>query len=280
MAFTWSDIQRNRLWELDAADSEISMEFESSEDRDRSYQKFELKLVKAHRKRLQVFREETRRPAHCILEENLVSTLVKNDFSQVSTPIIMAKGLLSKMGINETHPLSSQVFWVDSKKCLRPMLAPHLYFVLKDLLRLFEKPVRIFEVGPCFRKETQGGQHANEFTMLNIAEFGLPEEQRYDRLMELISIVTEAAGIKDYKIESETSEVYGETIDVVSTEGDIELASGAMGPHLLDKAWKITDTWVGVGFGLERLLMVREKSKNLARMGRSLTYLDGVRLNI
>ncbi|MCF8067418.1 MAG: hypothetical protein K9L30_02410 [Desulfobacterales bacterium] len=280
MAFTWSDIQRNRLWELDAEDSEISMAFDSVGDRDRVYQKLESKLIKAHRKRLRFFREETRRPTHCILEDTLVSTLVKNDFSQVSTPIIMAKGLLSRMGINETHPLSSQVFWVDSKKCLRPMLAPHLYFVLKDLLRLFEKPVRIFEIGPCFRKETQGGRHANEFTMLNITEFGLPEEQRHDRLMELISIVTKAAGIKNYKIEAETSEVYGETIDVVSTEGDIELASGAMGPHPLDQAWKITDTWVGVGFGIERLLMVRENSRNLARMGRSLTYLDGVRLNI
>jgi phenylalanyl-tRNA synthetase alpha chain len=38
--------------------------------------------------------------------------------------------------------------------------------------------------------------------------------------------------------------------------------------------------WVGIGFGLERLLMVAGNSSNLAKMGRSLTYLDGIRLNI
>jgi phenylalanyl-tRNA synthetase alpha chain len=53
-----------------------------------------------------------------------------------------------------------------------------------------------------------------------------------------------------------------------------------MGPHVLDRAWQITDAWVGIGFGLERLLMVAEKSQSLGKMGRSLAYLDGIRLNI
>jgi phenylalanyl-tRNA synthetase alpha chain len=60
----------------------------------------------------------------------------------------------------------------------------------------------------------------------------------------------------------------------------VEVGSAAMGPHPLDRPWKITDTWVGIGFGLERLLMVAQNSSNLAKMGRSLTYLDGIRLNI
>ena len=60
------------------------------------------------------------------------------------------------MTITEDHPLFSQVFWLDSDRCMRPMLAPHLYYVLVDLLRLWEKPVRIFEIGMCYRKETKG----------------------------------------------------------------------------------------------------------------------------
>ena len=73
--------------------------------------------------------------------------------------------------------------------------------------------------------------------------------------------------------------VDGETMDVVAP-GDVELASGAIGPHALDRAWKITENWVGIGFGIERLLMVADKSHNLSSVGRSITYLDGVRLNI
>ncbi|MEJ2023485.1 MAG: pyrrolysine--tRNA(Pyl) ligase large subunit, partial [Deltaproteobacteria bacterium] len=81
-------------------------------------------------------------------------------------------------------------------------------------------------------------------------------------------------------LETEESEVYGETLDVVSKGTNIELGSGAMGPHPLDRAGKITDTWVGIGFGLERLLMASEGKASLGRMGRSLTYLDGIRLNV
>ena len=90
----------------------------------------------------------------------------------------------------------------------------------------------------------------------------------------------QAAGIEDYHLVAETSEVYGETIDVEAGADRLEVASGAMGPHPLDRAWKIAEPWVGIGFGLERLLMVTENAKNLASMGRSLAYLDGIRLNI
>ena len=169
------------------------------------------------------------------------------NFVQVTTPTILSKGLLKKMSIDDTHPLTSQIFWLDKDKCLRPMLAPHLYFVLQDLLRIWEKPVRIFEIGSCFRKESHGARHSN---------------------------------VDDYIIQSESSAVYGETIDILDGRNRLELGSAAMGPHVLDRAWQITDAWVGIGFGLERLLMVAEGSQSLGKMGKSLAYLDGIRLNI
>ena len=181
------------------------------------------------------------------------------------------------MSIDDDHPLASQIFWLGRDKCLRPMLAPHLYFVLKDLLRIWEKPVRIFEIGSCFRKESQGAQHSNEFTMLNLVEMGLDEVQRQARLEEMTALVTAAAGVDDYIIQTEHSAVYGETIDILAGQDRLEIGSAAMGPHVLDQAWQITDAWMGIGFGLERLLMIAEKSTSMGKMGRSLAYLDGVR---
>jgi phenylalanyl-tRNA synthetase alpha chain len=95
----------------------------------------------------------------------------------------------------------------------------------------------------------------------------------------MADLVTRAAGIDEYRLEAEDSTVYGETMDVVSSDG-LELGSGAMGPHPLDRAWRITDTWVGIGFGLERLLMTARGGNSIGKMGRSLAYLDGVTLNI
>jgi pyrrolysyl-tRNA synthetase-like protein len=276
----WTEIQHTRLIELAADDAALAMQFESAPARDKAYQQLEKQLVQVQRQKLQELRDGPRRPKLCRLESRLTEVLIQNNFVQVTTPTILSKGLLAKMSIDDDHPLASQVFWLGKDKCLRPMLAPHLYFVLKDLLRLWEKPVRIFEVGSCFRKESQGAQHSNEFTMLNLVEMGLAEDQRQPRLEEMAALVTAAAGIDDYIIQTESSAVYGETIDILAGEDRLEIGSAAMGPHVLDQAWQVTDAWMGIGFGLERMLMIAENSRSLGKMGRSLGYLDGIRLNI
>ncbi len=279
MAITWSETQTNRLKALDAVQAQLSKQFDDQEQRDRAFQALEGALAKQRRNDLEEMRKVHGRPELCRLETRLTETLVKSGFVQVVTPTILSRGLLAKMGITEDHDLFSQVFWLDRDRCLRPMLAPHLYYVIKDLLRLWEKPVGIFEIGSCFRKESQGARHSNEFTMLNLCEFGLPEEDRGRRIREMAELVTRTAGIDDYRLDSAESTVYGETVDVVSRDG-LELGSGAVGPHALDSAWRITDTWVGIGFGLERLLMTVRGGDSIGKMGRSLAYLDGITLNI
>ncbi|UCD82679.1 MAG: hypothetical protein JSW26_14980 [Desulfobacterales bacterium] len=280
MSIAWTEIQHARLIELAADERELDTQFDSAAGRDKAFQQLERRLVKVQRQKLQRLRDGHRRPGLCRLESRLTEILVHNNFVQVATPTILSKGLLARMSIDDDHPLASQIFWLGKDRCLRPMLAPHLYYVLKDLLRLWEKPVRIFEIGSCFRKESQGAQHSNEFTMLNLVEMGLPQDKRQARLEELAALVARAAGIDDYIIQTESSTVYGETIDILAGEKRVEVGSAAMGPHVLDQAWQITDAWVGIGFGLERLLMVAEKSNSLGKMGRSLAYLDGIRLNI
>ncbi|SDF58435.1 pyrrolysine--tRNA(Pyl) ligase large subunit [Sporomusa acidovorans] len=278
MAVTWTEIQRKRLMELNATETQRQMTFATAKERDEDFKRQESILIGAAKLRLEHLRSEKKRPSLSLLASKLVTALNNNGFVQVTTPIILAKSLLAKMTIDEEHELFSQVFWLDDKKCLRPMLAPNLYYISKDLMRLWEKPVRIFEIGSCFRKESQGNNHLNEFTMLNLVEWGLPEETRHERLAELAAIVMQAAAIDGYRIEQTSSVVYGDTLDVMA--GDIELGSGAMGPHFLDGKWGIVSTWVGIGFGLERLVMVKEGGQNVRSTGKSLSYLDGVRLNI
>jgi len=278
--FSYSETQKRRLKELGADPVESEKTFPTREEREQQFQAVERDLVKGERRRLQQFCQETRRSRVAQLERNLADALVEAGFVEVRSPLIISGSALAKMGIDESHPLYSQVFWVDPKKCLRPMLAPNLYSVARDLLRINEGVVRIFEIGSCFRKESQGARHANEFTMLNLAEFGLPEASRRARLEELANLVIDCAGTRDAGFEIETSEVYGDTIDVVHKPSGLELASGAMGPHPLDSKWRINSTWVGVGFGLERLVMVEDKDGSMGSLSRSLSYIDGIRLNI
>jgi len=277
---SWSEIQVRRLLDLDAVETELNAQFESVAQRNKRFQELESRLVQQQHHHLKELREIHLRPGLCRLESTLIEVLVRKGFVQIVTPTIMSRGLLERMSIGADHPLNDQIFWLDKDKCLRPMLAPHLYYVLKDLLRLWESPVRVFEVGSCFRKESQGSQHSNEFTMLNLAEMGLNKESRQARIEELAALITETAGVREYRLESQKSVVYGETIDIVAGDQGIEVGSAAMGPHELDRAWRISVPWVGIGFGLERLLMIANGGRSLGRMARSLTYLDGVRLNI
>jgi pyrrolysyl-tRNA synthetase-like protein len=277
---TWSETQLRRMKELGASAHRLKRTFTTAAARDAAFQRLAAELVRRERERLAEFRTRGLRPRVCRLESRLTEMLTGRGFVQVSTPVLMARGHLAKMAITPRHPLFKQVFWIDRNRCLRPMLAPHLYGLLQNLLRLWEKPVRLFEVGPCFRKEGRGAQHAAEFTMLNLVEAGLPPGERESRLSQFAAWVAAAANLSDYRVAPTHSEVYGDAIDILAGERQLEVGSAAMGPHALDHAWRITGTWVGIGFGLERLVMAADKVDSLGRLGRSLAYLDGIRLNI
>lgn len=194
--------------------------------------------------------EERHMPKLCALRRDLEQALCSNGFTEVTTPVLISKKFLDRMTIDDTHPLNAQVFWVDQKTCLRPMLAPNLYDVSKRLMRVAKLPLRVFEIGACFRKESEGRSHLREFTMLNLVEWGTPEAERIDRLKTLGDLVLQAAGIQSYRLEREHSAIYGDGLDIVSPEG------------------------------LERLLMYREKAQGIHRFSKSIAYLDGARLNI
>jgi len=277
MNISFSKVQKQRLRELDAPVDFQEKSFSSVQDRDKAFRNIEQLLVRQAKQHLLEVRNVHHRPALCELETKLTDVLIKNGFFQVITPIILAKGLLAKMSITPERPLFKQVFWVSDDKCLRPMLAPNLYYLLAEFARLYDKPIRAFEVGPCFRKDSKGGHHLNEFTMLNLVELGSPEEGGRQRLEELAAIVMDAAEIKDYQLTSTCNEVYGETIDVVA---GLEVGSGVIGPNALESQWGGGDPWGGIGFGLERLVMVNKGYQNIQRVGRALIYFDGVRLNI
>ena len=167
------------------------------------------------------------------------------------------------------------MFFVDDKRCLRPMLAPNLYVVMRKLRDHTDGPVKIFEMGSCFRKESKSNVHLEEFTMMNLVDMG-PDGDPMECLKSYIADVMDAAGL-EYTLSREESDVYVETLDV-NVNGE-EVASGAIGPHILDPAHDVHEPWAGVGFGLERLLMLKNGKSNAKKMGKSNTYLDGFKID-
>jgi len=276
----WTDTQARRLKELGVDLQKIGVEFSGALDQNRLFQQIEKKQVKAQRAKLSDLLTHGKKTHMESLMENLGQVLHHQGFIRVTTPVIITKASLERMTIDEDHPLFRQVFWINEKQCLRPMLAPSLYSLMVDFARLNHRPVRFYEMGSCFRKESDGARHNSEFTMLNLVEMGIPMENRQDRLKELAALIAKTAGINDYCFEDEDSKVYGTTLDVVAGPQKIEVASGAIGPHPLDAAWDITDTWVGMGFGVERLLMISKGDTFIGKWGKNLSYLDGIRLSI
>ena len=271
--------QRERLAELDAAPDILAMEFDTTEARNAEFRKIETSMAKAARERLKDLVEDRKITFTEEVSRKLQDWLLRDGYTKVSTPTIITRQMLEKMTIDEFHHLSEQVFWLDRKRCLRPMLAPNLYVMMRELKRITNEPVKIFEIGSCFRKESQGAKHMNEFTMLNCVELGVIEDgKQVEALKEMAHSAMAALGIEDYKLVVEESTVYGSTVDI-EIDG-IEVASGSYGPHFLDKQWGVFDTWVGIGFGVERLAMAMSKSKTIKRYGRSISFIDGQPLNI
>ena len=256
-------------------DADPDMVFASSAERDREFAWIFSELV---RKNEAIVQDMVTRPKHNVLsalEKRLASSLIGKGFIEVRTPIIISKASLGRMTVTEDSELYGQVFPIDTKRCLRPMLAPNLYTMMRKLRSRTDGPVRIFEIGPCFRKESKSGEHLEQFTMLNLVELGPPGDPA-DRLNEHIATVMGAAGLK-FTTSEETSEVYGRTLDVIVN--GTEIASGAVGPHPLDGAHKIYEPWCGIGFGMERMLMSLQRKNNIRKAAASLTYLNGERIS-
>jgi phenylalanyl-tRNA synthetase alpha chain len=272
----YTEAQKQRLKELMLEEEALESVFQSPQEREEVFKAVSSKLITKNKDRLKTLRLKHQRPALRRIESKLASCLTAEGFTEVITPSILAKGLLMRMNIHPNNQLWDQIFWVDEDHCLRPMLAPNLYFLLGHLSRIWPKPIRIFEVGSCFRKESKGAHHLAEFTMLNLVELA-PLKDAAERLKELICRLMEILDIK-YELSNKKSECYGSTLDV-NVEG-VEVGSGVVGPHILDKNWDVHDAWAGIGFGLERLIMAKEGFINIKRVGRSLVYLDGARLDI
>ena len=276
MGFTATQAQRLR--ELGAAAGVVDETFPDAAARNVAFKRLEDELTRAGRERLLELRAGGRAPQLLELEADLGAAVRGAGFVEVATPHIITADALAKMGIEHGHPLREQVFWLEDKRCLRPMLAPNLYTLLRRLGRIYTRPFGIFEIGTCFRRDTKGASHLNEFTMMNLVELGRPQAEGRARLEELAALVMAAARIADYQLVPTDSEVYGEMLDV--EVGGSEVCSATVGPLPMDSNWGIVEPWVGLGFGLERLLMAREGHTGIERAGRSLSYVDAVRLNI
>ena len=251
-------------------------EFATPAERDAAFRTEEKKAIKANRMQLRAMRDSADPVLVNALAADISAFLRERGFMEVSTPIIIPKAFLERMTIDDEHSLHDQVFWVDGKSCLRPMLACGLYDVSRRLIDILGTPLSVFEIGPCFRKESRGARHLGCFTMVNFVEWGIPEEQKQGRVEAIVAELMDMLQL-EYRIVEEDSTVYGKTFDV-EVDG-LELASGAFGPHPLDVAWDITTTWLGVGMGLERAVCLREGIDNIQRVGRSLHYHNGASLN-
>lgn len=276
MKVTLSSTQKQRLLELDAEPEELALSFASESERSVYFNHLAKELSERNVDILTRLRTGLRRPILIRVAAQVAEALVEAGFVEVTTPAFLARGLLKKMNIAEDDPLWKQIFWIDENRCLRPMLAPNLYFLLGHLQRLWPRPICLFEIGSCWRKESKGSQHMEEFTMLNLVELGCLGKPQ-ERLVEMADLVMGTFGLS-YDLVKESSQVYGFTMDVI--RDGVEVASGATGPHPLDGNWNISESWAGLGVGLERVAMLITGNGNVHRVGRSLIYLDGARLNI
>ena len=274
--------QSERLNELNCSIDEQDREFETKEERNEHFRKLEKELTRYARNDIFDLLESRHITKYRITGNKMADWLMEEGFTEVITPTIISRDSLKKMGIDSGSQFLDQVFWVDGKHCLRPMLAPNLYVEMRELLRITKKPVKIFEMGSCFRKESQGAQHLNEFTMLNLVELAAVKDgEQLAELERLALNAMEALGLKEgeYEFVQEDSEVYGKVSFDILING-MEVASGSYAPHFLDANWGVFDTWVGIGFGIERLTMALDKGRTIKRYGRTLSFIDGEPLNI
>jgi pyrrolysyl-tRNA synthetase len=257
--------------QLDRVETLLSPGDQISLNAAKSFRELESELLVRRKSDLQRIYSDERENYLGKLERDITKFFVDRGFLEVKSPILIPAEYVERMGIDSDSELSKQVFRVDKNLCLRPMLAPNLYNYLRKLDKVLPDPVKIFEIGPCYRKESDGKEHLEEFTMLNFCQMGSGCTR--ENLEALIREFLEYLEI-DFEIVGDTCMVYGDTLDVM--HGNLELSSAVVGPIPLDREWGIDKPWIGAGFGLERLLKVMHGFKNIKRAARSESYYNGI----
>jgi pyrrolysyl-tRNA synthetase len=262
--------QLDRVEALLSPEDKISLNTEAM-----TFKELESELLARRKGDLQQIYADERENYLGKLERDITKYFVDRGFLEIKSPILIPAEYVERMGIDNDNELSKQVFRVDKNFCLRPMLAPNLYNYLRKFDRVLPDPIKIFEIGPCYRKESDGKEHLEEFTMLNFCQMGSGCTR--ENLEALIKEFLDYLEI-DFEIIGDSCMVYGDTLDVM--HGNLELSSAVVGPVPLDREWGIDKPWIGAGFGLERLLKVMHGFKNIKRAARSESYYNGISTNL
>lgn len=239
------------------------------------FAELESELVTRRKRELRDIYENSREHMLAKLERDISAFLISKGFIEIKSSILIPEEYIIRMGIDKDVELSKQVFRTDDGQCMRPMLAPVLYNYLRRFDKILPDPVKIFEIGPCYRKESDGSSHLEEFTMVNFCQMG--EGSTRENLVQLIDEFLTYLDIS-YEIEGDECMVYGATVDVM--HGDLELSSAVVGPVPMDIDWGVNKPWIGAGFGLERLLKAKYNFKNIKRGSRSEFYYNGIYTNL
>ena len=267
----FSPSQKKRLEALMVADE---YDLEKSESLP-EFEELEAELLTRRKKELCEIYENSREHMLAKLERDISAFLISKGFIEIKSSLLIPEEYIIRMGIDKDLELSKQIFRTDDGKCLRPMLAPVLYNYLHRFDKILPDPVKIFEIGPCYRKESDGSSHLEEFTMVNFCQMG--DGSTRENLIQLIDEFLTYLEIS-YEIEGDECMVYGATVDVM--HGDMELSSAVVGPIPMDIDWGVNKPWIGAGFGLERLLKAKYNFKNIKRGSRSEFYYNGIYTNL
>ena len=108
------------------------------------FQRIEKQAIAATRADIADLLERRHQPSLLTLEQQISDALEGAGFTRVVTPTVISAAHLDKMSVTEDKPLRKQVFWLDDKSCLRPMLAPGLYVVSRKLMQMAPLPLRVF----------------------------------------------------------------------------------------------------------------------------------------
>ena len=198
--------------QVDRLETLLSPEDKISLNKATPFRELESELLARRKEDLQRIYADERENYLGKLERDITKFFVDRGFLEIKSPILIPAEYVERMGIDSDTELSKQVFRVDKNFCLRPMLAPNLYNYLRKLDRVLPDPIKIFEIGPCYRKESDGKEHLEEFTMLNFCQMGSGCTR--ENLEALIREFLDYLKI-DFEIVGDSCMVYGDTLDVM-----------------------------------------------------------------
>lgn len=188
------------------------------------------------------------------LINNMIKTLIANDYTEISLPIIQYQEVFkNKVGEENNNMMFNFTDRGDREICLAPEYTAIIQRLSNEYFK-YKKDVKVFYIQECFRGERPQAGRYRQFTQLGV-EILNPSKDYKEHLINLAHLLIDY--YNKFEIETNTDATRG--LDYYKEGKGFEITVESLGAQKQICGGGAYEGGIGFAIGIDRLLLINNK---------------------